>query len=291
MGRLARLPWGLVLVACLHAAPPVESRGRIRVAILPLRGEGTGHFGKPDADVHQRITSAFLRTRRFELVERQRLDAVLEEAKLQQGGLVDDSTAVQLGRLLGAQQVLVGSYRGEIIAYYGEEKTSNPLFRWFTGKVSAGLRLVDVASGRISETFEVAGAEKDTTAAKTFHGLLEDFTRKLEREVGNRYPLAGVLLREEPDRQVMVDLGRKDGLKVGDVYQAVAFGPDVVHPTTGRLLRGPRRVLADLKVTSLDEESCLMKVTGGREPLNPGLLVESVPRKAGMFEKLMDKVK
>ena len=54
---------------------------------------------------------------------------------------------------------------------------------------------------------------------------------------------------------------------------------DLLHPT---------QVLADLKVVTVDDESCLMKVSGAKEPLKPGVLVESVPKKAGWFERAKD---
>jgi len=44
------------------------------------------------------------------LVERSRLDAVLREQKLTLAGLVDPATAVKVGRLLGAQRLIFGSF-------------------------------------------------------------------------------------------------------------------------------------------------------------------------------------
>jgi len=261
-----------------------------RMAVLPLHGAASGRLENPDDEVYQLVVGAFLRTRRFELVERKRLDDVLAEAKFQASGLVDEAGAVKLGRLLGVPWVLIGSYKGELIPFYGEKVSSNVLFRWFTSKLTLNLRLVDVETGKILETFEASGSHKDSTQEKTRAGLFEDCRVKLDRVVANTFPLAGVLLRVDGEKEVMVDLGKKDGIAVGDLFQAVEYSPDVVHPTTGKVIKGAPRPLAELKVMSVGPESCIMKVSGAKGPLKPGLSVESRQRKAGAWETFMDKV-
>ena len=48
----------------------------------------------------------------FDVVERERLDAVCDELSLGMSGIVDPATAVQAGKLLGAQYILCGSLNG-----------------------------------------------------------------------------------------------------------------------------------------------------------------------------------
>ena len=76
-------------------------------------------FGTPTDELTQMIVAKFLRTRRFDIMERHRLDHLLREAKFQNAGLVDDSSAARLGRLLGVMWVLLGSYKGELVSIYG----------------------------------------------------------------------------------------------------------------------------------------------------------------------------
>jgi TolB-like protein len=46
----------------------------------------------------------------WQVVERDRLEAVLAEQKLGQSGKLDKNTAVKLGKLLGARYIIVGGY-------------------------------------------------------------------------------------------------------------------------------------------------------------------------------------
>jgi TolB-like protein len=83
------------------------------------------------------------------IVERQRLQAVLDEQKLSAGGKVDPRTAVRLGRLLGARYLVLGSY-------------------FDMGKnLRADARLVDVETSRIVTAFGANGVADDFMAIET----------------------------------------------------------------------------------------------------------------------------
>ena len=48
----------------------------------------------------------------FNVVERERLDAVCDELSFDMSGLVDQSSAARVGKMLGAQYILIGSLNG-----------------------------------------------------------------------------------------------------------------------------------------------------------------------------------
>lgn len=58
------------------------------------------------------------RTNVFDLIERGRLDQVMQEQKLTVSGAVDESTAAQIGKLLGVDAIIVGS-----ISYTSKDET------------------------------------------------------------------------------------------------------------------------------------------------------------------------
>jgi curli biogenesis system outer membrane secretion channel CsgG len=66
----------------------------------------TWNIGKGIADM---MVTQIVKDGTFSAVERKKLDLVLSEQKLGASGLVDPSTAAQIGRILGVQYVIVGS--------------------------------------------------------------------------------------------------------------------------------------------------------------------------------------
>ncbi len=85
---------------------PTDS-GRV-VAVLLMNELGTSQKGLNEAFTDMLI-EAFADLPKYTVVERTRLDKIMEEQKLGLTGAVDPKTAVQLGRLVAANRIVTGS--------------------------------------------------------------------------------------------------------------------------------------------------------------------------------------
>jgi hypothetical protein len=308
MSTLPRLGFRLPVLVLLAAAAAQAAPATL--AVLPLRGafqvprpagsslSGPGPMnGAPqpglagpkalllmEAQINQRVTMAFFKTGRFQLIEREQLPAVLKEGAFEHGGLVDDATAAALGKQAGATFVLVGSFTGGIGhsvevktgLFGGQTRTDS-----FPGHLEVRLRMVDTGSGAISEPILVHATSLDAKYYHSYELLLDDLARGLAQETAARYPLTGYVVKVISDREVLVDLGRDQQLEKGASFQLVEQGPDVVHPVTGKLIKGERRILTTLEVTDVGDESSTFRVTGAKAALKAGQTVlQNVPASA-----------
>jgi TolB-like protein len=99
------------------------------VAILEFDGSG---MSKIEArNVTERFSYELSQTRKFNIIERQQLDLILDEQKTQLSGCVADECAVQIGELAGAKYVIAGTVT-KTFGLYG-----------------IAVRLIDVESGEI----------------------------------------------------------------------------------------------------------------------------------------------
>lgn len=80
----------------------------------------------------------------FQVVERSRLQQMLEEMKLGQSGLLDSQSAVQVGKMLGAQNLLLGSF-----------------MHLLDGQMRIDVRIVNVETGVTVKAEEVTGKPRD----------------------------------------------------------------------------------------------------------------------------------
>lgn len=296
MVRRPALVLALFAATALAAAPADGAMATL--AVLPLRGAfnvpkpGNTPYpgqGRPPAaaqpypgparllaledQINQRVTMAFFKTGRFQLIERSQLTAVLREGRFEQSGLVDDATAARLGKQMGATFVLVGSYTGGIghtaeikTGFFGGKSREDT----YPGHLEVRLRLVNTEDGSIREPILLHAASLDAKYYHAYELLLDDLSRSLEQEVTARFPLTGYVIKVISEREALVDLGRKQRLEKGAGFQLVEQGPDVVHPVTGKLIQGERRVLTELQVTDVGDESSVMKVTGAKATLRVG---------------------
>jgi len=96
------------------------------------------------------------------LVEREDLQRVVEEMKLAQSGMIDAGTAQQVGRLLGAQHLLLGGFVAA------------------GGKIRLDVRIVHVETGRTVKAEEKTGKENE------LFDLVTALNRKLIRDLVDR---------------------------------------------------------------------------------------------------------
>lgn len=108
----------------------------------------------------QMFTSELGKVTALRLVERADLQRVVEEMKLAQAGMVDAATAQQVGKLLGAQNLVLGSF----VMMGG-------------GKIRLDVRIVHVETGRTVKAEEKTGKEGQ------LFDLVKDLNRKLVRDL------------------------------------------------------------------------------------------------------------
>lgn len=84
------------------------------------------------------------KVQQFQLVERANLQKILEEMKLGQSGMIETSAAQEVGKMLGAQNLILGSF-----------------MMMLDGKMRIDARLVEVESGRTLMAEEETGSPND----------------------------------------------------------------------------------------------------------------------------------
>jgi len=111
----------------------------------------------------QMFTSELSKVAALRLVERADLQRVVEEMKLAQAGMVDAATAQQVGKLVGAQNLLLGGF----VALGG-------------GKMRIDVRIVTVETGRTVKAEEKTGKENQ------LFEMVSALNRKLIRDLADK---------------------------------------------------------------------------------------------------------
>jgi TolB-like protein len=102
------LALGLILAAAAVAGP-VQAAER-RVAVLYFENTGNPELEMLKLGLAEMLISDLTGQPGLEVIERGRINDLLGELDLQKSDKVDQSTAVEMGRLLGVQRIVIGSY-------------------------------------------------------------------------------------------------------------------------------------------------------------------------------------
>jgi len=128
----------------VRAAPSNDVSPPFLIAVFPLEDlrpsgdtEGLGEV------LAEGITDGLNRAPGIRVVERQRLKALMDEIGLSMTGAVDEKTALRVGKLLGANHLLLGS------------------FMKFRNQVRVNARVVTTETGEITGTAKVTGKFDD----------------------------------------------------------------------------------------------------------------------------------
>ena len=79
-----------------------------RIALLPLNAAD-----KENGDyAYDTMTVMFAGTGKYDMLERARIDEIIQEQNFQLSGMVSDATAVSIGKFLGAQAIIIGDIAG-----------------------------------------------------------------------------------------------------------------------------------------------------------------------------------
>jgi len=89
-----------------YLKPPQLDIGKIRrIVISPFEGQG-------GMSVSNRLMAKLFEGRYYTILEREKVDALLKEMGLSERGIVDQTTAAQIGKALGAEGIIFGSVDG-----------------------------------------------------------------------------------------------------------------------------------------------------------------------------------
>lgn len=182
---------------------------KIKVAVLDFQLQGEGYYTKDMGKiVSEWLITALVKEGRFEVIERRLLEQIFQEHKLIMSGVVNEQGATEVGKLLGVKVIISGSV----------VKLKN-----FT-EVNA--RIIDVESASII----TAESVKSTTAER-----LEELVFQMAEKIIKDFPLQGYIVNKD-DNRVIIDVGKRAGVKRGMRFIAYKEGEIIRHPKTGEIL-------------------------------------------------------
>ncbi|HSF44028.1 MAG TPA: CsgG/HfaB family protein [Thermoanaerobaculia bacterium] len=171
MKRISTLILCAALLLAVAAVPAITSAAasdKPRVAVLEFKNKADNQWWyKGGAEAAQDVfVTELVKSGKFRVVEREQLEALMQEKNLTLSGDVDPKTAMKLGKLLGLNYLLAGA-----VTEYGNTKVGGGGGGVFAGKnkfvAAMNARLIDCNTGEIVWADE-ARAEEASVKVSVF---------------------------------------------------------------------------------------------------------------------------
>jgi tetratricopeptide (TPR) repeat protein/TolB-like protein len=182
---------------------------RLSVAVLPF--QPMGQVPELYQGTYQAVEAALVNQRRFRIVDRVELEKSLKELRLSQTELVDQATAVRVGKLAAAEAILMGTVREYVHAS--------------TRQVEILVRLVNTET---STVLVATGVFDPDPSPDSFRQKMRELTVKL-REF---YPLVNGLVIKVLNRRVAAGLGGQQGVRPDMKVIVYLEGEPLIDPQT-----------------------------------------------------------
>jgi len=213
----------------------LQLQERLSLTVLPF--EQNGAVSASSLSFQDRLIDSLVNQNRFRLVERTKLDVILQEQKLSGTELIDKSTALRLGKLVAAQSIVTGS----IV----ETRTGTEIVA----------RLVDTETSEVLASEDVYDEVKDPAGLRV---LAEGMAVKFHRA----FPLLDGLVLQQRGNAIFTDLGQ-DKIKLNRRLLVFKEEP-LKHPVTGKILGADHVIVGRARVSQVMPEMSKADLLDGK---------------------------
>lgn len=253
---------------------------RRRVGVVDFENKtayGQNRLGQAASDI---LITELVKTGKFIVVEREKMNKLLEEQKLGMTGAIDANTAAQVGKILGLNAIVTGA-----ISNFGVRTTGADYLIAQSKRQEAtctvDIRVVDAETGQILLADAGKGVSKVTSGGILGLGTQGSYAESIEGDALraavsqlitniasqiNKKPWSCRIAQVSAGK-IYLSAGTESGLEVGQKLKVFSQGAEIKDPDSGIVLGREEEEIGQLQIAShAGEKLSLGQVVKGRSP-------------------------
>jgi curli biogenesis system outer membrane secretion channel CsgG/TolA-binding protein len=275
-----------LLIAALLALPAQETSeaadGRIRIGIATFESKVREIGDRQAAIITDIFSNTLYNSKRIQLVERERIDDIIDEILGGDTGIYDPETVAEIGRLSGIQYLVTGSVTelnkkasggGVPIPVFGGATIGSAQTE-ATAKII--LRVIEVETGEVVLSLSESGRSTNSATALSIGGVrwaegefggiearaIGDAALRLSHKIRERIAGDYSYVIEAGAKEFMIDEGETRAVEPGLLFLVYSDGKTLTD-MEGNAIGKKRIPLAVLKVTRTDFDVSYCGVADG----------------------------
>jgi curli biogenesis system outer membrane secretion channel CsgG len=272
---LKRIPITALLLAGLFVAAAGQAQMKKRVAVFSFQDK-TDHTwswwdGRAPGDgMADMLTTALVKSGKYTVIERKEINAILDEQKLGQTGVVTEQSAAQVGKMLGVELAIVGS----VTEFGYSKKDVGGSLKGFSlgvkkqkATVAVDVRLMNTTTGEILKAETVRKEESasglrvgtpeasfdnesefdNSIVGKATRAAIDDIVVLID-ENSETVAFSGKILKVSGG-EILFKPGQDAGVQTGQRFFVYSKGEDLIDPDTGLSLGSEEKKIGEIEVT------------------------------------------
>ena len=260
----------VLVVLCMFLCSSSEAAltdGHVRLGVMKFLTRTEGVTETQAAAVGDVFARMLTSSKTITVIERDQLASVAGELQMNMSGMINDDTAVQIGRIAGCNYMLIGA-----VTRYEHTSSETDLFifgwRKYYALATIDVRVVDVETTKVVLSLSETGTTTQKGSVLNFYGMNDkknmDFTGMEAGAVADaasrlafklREALTGesVQVLESGKNDVVISLGMNSGAQLGSFYRVYTNGREI-HDADGKSLGYEMNDIAVIRITKLQPE-------------------------------------
>lgn len=232
-----------------------------RIAVVEFENKtayGKNRLGQAASDV---LITELVKSGRFIVVDRDKLNKVLEEQKLQSSGMIDPMTAVKVGKIMGVQAIVVGA-----VTNFGVRKEGSDYLIARTkrqvAEVDVDIRVIDTETGEIILADSGKGLVKSSKGSFLGMGTRGSYDETIEGEALraaivkfvdnitnqlNKRPWSCNIADAYGD-EIYINAGSRANVEIGLKLSCYSQGKPIRDPSSNKIIGYREQYLGDFEV-------------------------------------------
>jgi curli biogenesis system outer membrane secretion channel CsgG len=220
---------------------------------------GQGRLGGAASDI---LITELVKSGKFIVVERDKMNKIMEEQKFQTQGLVDAQTAVKIGKILGLEAIVVGA-----VSQFGVKTEGHDYLlkqgKQQTAEVTVDIRLIDVENGQIILAAPGKGIAKkkwgsflgmgtkggydETMEGDALRAAIVQFVDDIMNQLNKK--AWSCMIADGYDNEVYLNAGQESGIEIGTKLDCFHQGAEIRDPRSNLVIGHREQYIGAVEVT------------------------------------------
>ncbi len=275
----------LALLALFTASPLLAQGAKPRVAILEFKNKASNYswnWYNAGRGAQDMLVTELVKTGKYRVIEREQLQAIMQEKHLSLSGDIDPRTAVKFGKMLGVEYLIAGAVtelgvtdRGASVPG-GLGRFGLPSVSVRSQKAEAALdaRAFSTTTGEIvwadtarDETSDSSVYVAGAGGGASDHGKVDKIMRPVVQKLAASFAKAGLSssglggagdasgvvgkIAKADGGTLYVNAGSEAGVHEGDEFAVYRVGEQIKDPDTGEVLGANEMKVGRVRITSV----------------------------------------